>query len=656
MNKRIGLFTAVVIAAVIALSLTVSASADLLYGIDVGEETIFTLDTETGELIKYFGHPFVGCPQVHGGLDWDSQGNLYLEQYGLLFLIDLEHPENDVEIGSCNELDFECFEIVGDTGYAEGGSDGYLYTIDLSTNVATPLPIATCAPCPPCSCRSSGMASNDGTPLRMYGARTSLYDIIEIDPLTGENLGVVVSGLQDYATSLAYGSSGNLWYITALADTLYSCDPITGTVDMVLTGLSLNHVTGLTGEFSDGLRIAPTAGLVASGDAGGPFTPDSKVYTLENLGDTAINYTVTTDQTWVSLSSTSGSLMADETVDVTVSINAGANALPIGVHDGTVNFFNTTNGIGDTSRPVSVAVGVPSAAYTFNMDTDPGWATQGLWAWGQPTGGGGAYGNPDPTSGYTGPNVYGYNLDGDYENSLPERHLTTTTLDCSSLVNVTLKFYRWLNVEAPSYDHATISVSNDGSTWAIWTPVWFNTSRITDAAWSLQEYDISAVADGQSTVYLRWTMGTTDNSWQFSGWNIDDVEIWGIDVSSQPVDTVGAGLDCQPGSGMLPLTVGMTAQLENLTGENRRAAAHIDLLIAGGSSYTNWRAGWTNLLPLELFSRSWNQNLPALGTLVGDNVFTLVAEDVTPAPYNQPPYLPAGDSATDTCTVTGVAP
>ncbi len=42
--------------------------------------------------------------------------------------------------------------------------------------------------------------------------------------------------------------------------------------------------------------------------------------------------------------------------------------------------------------------------------------------------------------------------------------------------------------------------------------------------------------------------------------------------------------------------------------------------------------------------------------LTGDNRFVLIAEDVTPAPYNQPPYPPAGDSAADACTVTGTAP
>ena len=33
-----------------------------------------------------------------------------------------------------------------------------------------------------------------------------------------------------------------------------------------------------------------------------------------------------------------------------------------------------------------------------------------------------------------------------------------------------------------------------------------------------------------------------------------------------------------------------------------------------------------------------------------------MAEDVTPPPYNQPPYPPEGDSDSDSCVVTGVAP
>jgi len=165
----------------------------------------------------------------------------------------------------------------------------------------------------------------------------------------------------------------------------------------------------------------------------------------------------------------------------------------------------------------------PTMVLEWNMNTNPGWSTEGLWAWGQPAGGGGQYGGPDPTSGATGSNVIGYNLAGDYENNLPERHLTTAAIDCSNYEEVSVRFQRWLGVEVSTYDHAYFRVSNNGSTW---TTLWQNTVQVADTSWSQQTFDISAYADGQPTVYLRWTIGTTDGSWQFCGWNIDDVQLW----------------------------------------------------------------------------------------------------------------------------------
>lgn len=171
----------------------------------------------------------------------------------------------------------------------------------------------------------------------------------------------------------------------------------------------------------------------------------------------------------------------------------------------------------------------------WNLDTDPGWTISGgQWAYGQPLGQGGSHGSPDPGSGYTGNNVYGYNLAGDYANSIPEYHLTTTALDFSDIQGSLLKFQRWLGVEQPSYDHAYIRISNDGTTWH---DVWTNTSEVSDSNWILMEYDISQWADAESTVYIRWTMGTTDSMWAFCGWNIDDIEIWGVSTAVQPTAT-----------------------------------------------------------------------------------------------------------------------
>ncbi len=169
------------------------------------------------------------------------------------------------------------------------------------------------------------------------------------------------------------------------------------------------------------------------------------------------------------------------------------------------------------------AISVGDVIVSFPLDSNPGWSTQGDWEFGVPLGGGSSCG--DPTSGHTGTNVYGYNLSGDYTNSMPEYYLATTALDCSRHENVVLNFWRWLGVESASYDHATVEVSNDGS---IWSTVWDHASgSFCDGAWIECDYDISSVADGQGTVYIRWSMGPTDGSVTYPGWNIDDVSLLG---------------------------------------------------------------------------------------------------------------------------------
>jgi hypothetical protein len=118
---------------------------------------------------------------------------------------------------------------------------------------------------------------------------------------------------------------------------------------------------------------------------------------------------------------------------------------------------------------------------------------------------------------------------------MPRYNLTTAALDLSNVTGAQLRFRRWLGVQNAAYDHAGLEISTDGATWS---SIWEHTgASINDASWTLQAYDISAVADQQSTVYIRWAMGTTNNSVTYCGWNIDDVEIWG--VVTQPDWQVG---------------------------------------------------------------------------------------------------------------------
>jgi hypothetical protein len=170
---------------------------------------------------------------------------------------------------------------------------------------------------------------------------------------------------------------------------------------------------------------------------------------------------------------------------------------------------------------VNVGSGTSSRVLYFPMDTDPGWSTEAAWAFGHPTGGGSH--SHDPSNGYTGPNAYGYNLSGDYTNNLPATYLTTSAMNLSNVTRAELRFRRWLGVELN--DGATVEVSSDGTNW---TTVWQNPTTQNDDLWLLMKYDIWAVADGQPTVYIRWGMGPTNASTVYPGWNIDDVEIWGV--------------------------------------------------------------------------------------------------------------------------------
>ena len=198
---------------------------------------------------------------------------------------------------------------------------------------------------------------------------------------------------------------------------------------------------------------------------------------------------------------------------------------------------------GGYSNMSSFSVTVTGADYVvehvWNMDTDPGWTVTGgsgnnRFQYGIPTGSGGSSGEPDPTSGYTGSHVYGYNLSGDYPNGMSEELLTTIPFDCSELTDTVFEFYGWLGVETSTYDHARIRVSNNGSTW---TEIWANGSSMAAGAWTLYSFDVSDVADGQAAVQIQWSMGPTDSSVVYCGWNIDDVSIAGWKLPSGPTPT-----------------------------------------------------------------------------------------------------------------------
>ena len=185
------------------------------------------------------------------------------------------------------------------------------------------------------------------------------------------------------------------------------------------------------------------------------------------------------------------------------------------------------------------------ANYFENAGDATGFTGQGQWQVGAPnyTPGNG------PATAVSGTKILGYNLSGEYGKSIPEYYATTPAINCSNASGVRLSFWRWLGVErssnwpGQSWDNAAIEVSNNGTTWV---KIWANPSDwpgLKDTVWTKVEYDISSVADGHATVYVRWVMGSMDGTDESGssaayrcGWNIDNIEVTGS-VDKAPVFT-----------------------------------------------------------------------------------------------------------------------
>jgi hypothetical protein len=200
-----------------------------------------------------------------------------------------------------------------------------------------------------------------------------------------------------------------------------------------------------------------------------------------------------------------------------------------------VENFDGTSGAQFSYNTISVAPGVviqfsPKVTRIFfdDFSTETGWTgyEPGGWHRLPAAAGGGENGYPDPGvdhSPSTDNYILGFAIGADYPNSLVEKSIISPPIDCTVQDRVFLKFWRYLNVESNQYDHARVYVSND---WTNWTQLWENpVFNVTDNQWTQVVFDISSIAAHQGTVYIKFTMGPTNATARYSGWNIDDVEV-----------------------------------------------------------------------------------------------------------------------------------
>ena len=105
-----------------------------------------------------------------------------------------------------------------------------------------------------------------------------------------------------------------------------------------------NLIPALLAPPSDNLLVTPPLGFTAFGPGGGPFTVNSQTYTLKNTGSTSLNWNLVNTSSWLTVSSTSGSLNPGASATVTINLNSTANNFLINHASANVVLNNLTAG------------------------------------------------------------------------------------------------------------------------------------------------------------------------------------------------------------------------------------------------------------------------------------------------------------------------
>ncbi len=109
-------------------------------------------------------------------------------------------------------------------------------------------------------------------------------------------------------------------------------------------------------HFATGLAITPSSRLAFSGPVRGPFQPESAAFTVINSGRVPLNWHASHAAAWLEVSPSSGTLGPNQSIEVILQTTLAANALTAGSYLDALEFVNEDNGLGNTTREVSLAI------------------------------------------------------------------------------------------------------------------------------------------------------------------------------------------------------------------------------------------------------------------------------------------------------------
>ena len=302
-----------------------------------------------------------------------------------------------------------------------------------------------------------------------------------------------------------------------------------------------------------GIGVTPAGGLSAEGPAGGPFAPASLVYTLTNLGSNAtVAYQVapSTPTSWLTITNGTGQLALGQTAQVTVAINPTAAAtLANGGYDAILQFTNLTDGVGNSTRPAHLQVGVPVPIFSETFEGGLGsfalgTETQNLWHVSA------ACASLQP--GHSTPNALYFGIDSSctYSNGLAVAGTATSVpIAIADTSVVKLRFNYFLTTEhSSSFDKASIQVSINGGAFAIVASNNQGGVALQETtAWTAGEVDLAPLVAGLSapSLRLRVAFDSLDAILNSTvGFVVDDIKVLGpAGGSTNTAPVVSAGPD-----------------------------------------------------------------------------------------------------------------
>ena len=308
------------------------------------------------------------------------------------------------------------------------------------------------------------------------------------------------------------------------------------------------------------LAIAHTPlGNTANED--GPYAVVASVTSSNPISSVTMNWRASTSGSFTAVPMTPTATPNQYTANI-----PGQNAIA------TVQYYvEAVDSVGSRRSPETgqhqFAVGTITSVFSDDFEQNLGWThgfttTTDDWQRGTPMGRSGTSGGvpwADPSSAYSGTNCWGNDLggsgfNGSYPNSIAN-WLQSPSIATNGTQGLRLRYRRWLTLAAG--DTARVLVNG--------TPVFTTTAATNDTSWQLIDYDISAIANSQTNLTLRFELSTNGTNVS-GGWNLDDVQVASFSDAAPPliygVGTPGTG-NIVPVLGLsAPAKVGTTTQIQ----------------------------------------------------------------------------------------------